>query len=120
MKAIELHLGSPIYSVTAHEIREYNIDLINLIDGKVNIIYGAQYRDVELADVDPEATQADDNRYGAKTTYYFNIDDAEMAQLLERERAVKYAFNKMERYQKEYQDLVAKFMFAEPSKPVKR
>lgn len=120
MKAIELHLGSPIYSVTAHEIREHNIDRLNLIDGKVNIICGAQYSGVEMAYVDPEATQADDQRYGIKTTYYFNLDDAEMAQLLEREKAVKYAFNNMERYQKEYQDLVAKFMFAEPSKPVKR
>lgn len=118
MKAIELHLGSPIYSVTAHEIREYNVDRINLINGKVNIICGTQYSGVEMADVDPEAIQADDKRYG--TTYYFNLNDAEMAQLLERENAVNNAFDKMERYYKEYQSLVAKFMFAEPSKPVKR
>lgn len=119
MKAIELHLGSPIYSVTANEIREYNVDRINLIDGKVNIICGYQYSGVEMANIEPEATQAYDPRYGG-TTCYFNLDDAEMAQLLEREKAVKNAFILMGRYQKEYQDLVEKFMFAEPSKPVKR
>lgn len=119
MKAIELHLGSPIYSVTAHEIREYDVDSINLINGKVNIISGSKYSGVELMNVDPEATQAEAERYG-KQTYYFNLDDAEMAQLVEREWVVKNAFDNMERYQKEYQGLVAEFMFAEPSKPVKR
>lgn len=119
MKAIELHLGSPIYTVTAHEIREYGVDSINLIDGKVNIISGSGYSGIELKNVDPEATQVEAKNY-SKQTYYFNLDDAEMAQLLEREKAVKYAFTNMERYQKEYQELVAKFMFAEPSKPVKR
>ena len=119
MKAIELHLGSPIYSVTAHEIREYGVDRLNLIDGKVNIISGSQYSSIELMKVDPEATQAEAGEY-SKQTYYFKLEDAEMAQLLEREKAVKYAFTNMERYQKEYQELVAKFMFAEPSKPVKR
>ena len=119
MKAIELHLGSPIFSVTADEIRENNVDRIYLKDGKVNIICGTQYSSVEMADVDPEATQANDKRYGT-TTYYFNIDDAEIAQLLEREKAINNAFNNMERYHKEYQNLVAKFMFAKPSKPVKK
>lgn len=119
MKAIELHLGSPIYSVTADEIREYNVERIYLKDDKINIICGSQYSSVEMADVDPEATQANNKRYGT-TTYYFNIDDAEMAQLLEREKAVKCAFENMERYQIEYQNIVTKFMFAEPSKPVKK
>lgn len=119
MKAIELHLGSPIYSVTAHEIREYDVDRINRIDGKINIISGSQYSGIELMNVDPEATQAEAGNY-SKQTYYFNLDDAEMAQLLEREKAVKYAFTNMEHYQKEYQKLVAEFMFAEPSKPVKQ
>lgn len=119
MKAIELHLGSPIYTVSADEIREYNVDRINLIDGKVNIICGSQYNGVELANVEPDATQASEKRYPDRT-FYFNIDDAEMAQLLAREKAVKNSFILMERYQKEYQNLVAKFMFAEPSKPVKR
>lgn len=119
MKAIELHLGSPVYAVTADEIREFNVDRINLIDGKVNIICGNQYSGIEMAGVEPDATQASEKRYPNKT-FYFNIDDAEMAQLLEREKAVKYAFQNMERYQKEYQNLVAMYMFAEPSKPVKR
>lgn len=119
MKAIELHLGSPVYVVTADEIREYNVDRINLIDGKVNIICGNQYSGIEIADVEPDVTQASEKRYPDRT-FYFNIDDAEMAQLLAREKAVKYAFQNMERYQKEYQNLVAKYMFAEPSKPVKR
>lgn len=119
MKAIELHLGSPIYSVTADEIREYGVDRINLIDGKVNIISGSQYSGIELINVDPEATQAEAGNC-SKRTYYFNLDDAKVAQLLEREKVVKYAFTNMERCQKEYQNLVAKFMFAEPSKPVKR
>lgn len=119
MKAIELHLGSPIYIATADEIREYNVDRINLINGKVNIICGSEYNDIELADIEPGATQGESGNYNKKMCY-FNLDDAEMAQLLEREKAVKYSFNLMERYQKEYQNLVAKYMFAEPSKPVKR
>lgn len=124
MKAIELHLGSPIYTVTADEIREYNVDRINLINGKVNIIcvnniYGAQYTGIELVNIEPDATQGECGDHD-KTTCFFNLDDAEMAQLVEREKAVKYSFDLMERYQKEYQNLVAKFMFAEPSKPVKR
>lgn len=119
MKAIELHLGSPIYVATADEIREYNVNRINFIDGKVNIICGNQYSGIEMADVEPDATQASEKRYPGKLVY-FNIDDAEIAQLLARERAIKYAFQEMERYQKTYQDLVAKYLFAEPSKPVKR
>lgn len=123
MKAIELHLGSPIYTVTADEIREYNVDRINLINGKVNIICvnticGSQYTGIELVNIEPDATQGE---YGNNSkTCFFNLDDAEVAQLLEREKAVKYSFDLMERYQKEYQNLVAKFMFAKPSKPVKR
>lgn len=119
MKAIELHLGSPIYTVTAEEIREYNVDRINLINGKINIICGPQYNGVELADIEPDATQGECNNYSKKMCY-FNLDDAEIAQLLEREKTVKCAFLNLERYQKAYQDLVAKYMFAEPSKPVKR
>lgn len=115
MKAIELHLGSPIYTVTAEEIREYNVDRINLINGKINIICGW----LELANIEPNATQVECNNYSKKMCY-FNLDDAEMAQLLEREKTVKCAFLNMERFQKAYQDLVAKYMFAEPSKPVKR
>lgn len=119
MKAIELHLGSPIYSVTPEEIREYDVDSINLKDGKVKITcHGLySYSIVELNNVDPEATQADSR---TPITYYFNLDDAEMAQLLEREKAVKVAFDRMERCQKDYQELVAKYMFAEPSKPIMR
>ena len=119
MKAIELHLGSPIYTVTADEIREYNVDRINLINGKINIICGSQYNDIELVNIEPDASQGECGNYSKKTCF-FNLDDAEMAQLLEREKAVKYSFNLMERYQKEYQELVEKYMFAEPSKPVKR
>lgn len=119
MKAIELHLGSPIYTVTSDEIREYNVDRINLIDGKINIICGSQYNGIELVNIEPDASQGECGNYSKKTCF-FNLDDAEMAQLLEREKAVKYSFNLMERYQKEYQELVEKFMFAEPSKPVKR
>lgn len=119
MKAIELHLGSPVYVATADEIREFNVDRINLINGKVNIICGNQYSGIEMADVEPDATQASERRY-PEQIFYFNIDDAEMAQLLAREKAVKYSFDRMERCQKEYQNLVAKYMFAEPSKPVKR
>lgn len=124
MKAIELHLGSPIYTVTADEIREYNVDRINLINGKVNIICvnincGSQYAGIELVNIEPDATQGECDNYN-KTTCFFNLADAEIAQLLEREKAVKYSFDLMERYQKEYQNLVAKFMFAKPSKPVKR
>lgn len=119
MKAIELHLGSPIYTVSADEIREYNVDRINLIDGKINIICSSQYNDVELVNIEPDATQGECGHYSNKTCF-FNLDDAEMAQLLEREKAVKNSFILMERYQKEYQNLVAKYMFTEPSKPVKR
>lgn len=118
MKAIELHLGSPIYTVSAYEIREYNVDRINLIDGKVNIICGKQYNGVELANIEPDATQGECGDY--KGTCFFNLGDAEIAQLLKREKAVKDSFILMKRYQEEYQNLVAKFMFAEPSKPVKR
>lgn len=123
MKAIELHLGSPIYTVTADEIREYNVDRINLINGKVNIICvnticGSQYTGIELVNIEPDATQGECGNNSK--TCFFNLDDAEVAQLLEREKAVKYSFDLMERYQKEYQNLVAKFMFAKPSKPVKR
>lgn len=101
MKAIELHLGSSLYRATADEIVECSIDALNINDGKIYVQSGSGYYGRVQIIMNPDDTEGCER--DTQIVYYLNLDDAEMAQLLKREKAVKYAFRLMEEHQKDYQ-----------------
>lgn len=112
MKAIELSLGSSVYSANSDHIYAYSVNKIEMVGEEV---YVRCDKDRHSFRAKSDATSGYDNG----VTLYFNLEDAEMTQLVKREEAVKSAFKRMEEAQGKYQELVARYMFAEPSKPEK-
>lgn len=118
MKAIELHLGSSLYVAYPDEIIEYSVDALNVKDGKIYVQSGYTcYGGVELI-MNPDDTEG--KKRNSEKVVYLNLDDAEIAQLLERDKAVKNAYRYMIQHQETYYELVSKYMFAKPSKPIKK
>lgn len=106
-----------MYRVTSpDEILEYPVCGISATNNDtLDITILLKYRRA-LINVSHDATEGVDEN---GNTFYFNLDDAEIEQFAKRERVVKTAYENMCAYQSKYHELSAKYMFAEPSKPIK-
>lgn len=113
MKAIDLHIGSPVYRVTCDAIEERHVIGVELIENEsVEITFNEVLSTKARARKDDECVRTRGN-----TNWYFNLESAEIEQLCQREAAVKQAYSDMVRMQERYQSLIAKYMLAEPSRP---
>lgn len=112
MKAIDLHIGSPVYYATYEAIKERHVTGVKLKDESVEITFDEHLPRHATAHKDDECMHLN-----STATWYFDLESAEVEQLCQREAVVKQAYSNMIQCQERYQSLIAKYMLAGPSKP---
>lgn len=115
MTVKDLTIGSPVYRVGLDSIDIARVRLVEAFqDGTHAIELNTSWKSRCVAKTDATEIHETNSSFGV---WYVNIEDAELAQLMQRSEYVgklKYA---MEKAQNEFANAIQRYAFSEPSTP---
>jgi len=114
MTVKDLTIGSPLYRVQLDSIDVARVRLIEqFTDGTRSVELNTTWR--ERCNAKEDATEIPNS----SSTYfwYVNIEDAELAQLMQRSECVEKLKKEMENAQNRFADAIKRYAFSEPSTP---
>ena len=115
MTVKDLQIGSPVYRVQMDSIDVFRVRLIEQFqDGMRSVELNASWK--PRCNAKEDATEMR-NINSSETVWYFNIEDAELAQLMRRSEHVEKLKKAMENAQNAFADAIQRYAFAEPSTP---
>lgn len=115
MTVKDLQIGSPVYRVQMDSIDVFRVRLIEQFqDGTRSIELNASWK--PRCNAKEDATEMH-NINSSETTWYVNIEDAELAQLMRRSEHVEKLKKAMENAQNAFADAIRLYAFSEPSTP---
>jgi len=114
MTVKDLIIGSPVYRVSLDNIDVAHVRLIEQFnDGTRTVELNAPWQ--PRCNAEEKATEL--REYEVQTTWFINIEDAELEQLMRRSECVAKLKEEMESAQNRFADAINRYAFSEPSKP---
>lgn len=111
----DLKIGSPVYRAQVDSIDIGRVRLIEQFeDGTISVELGLYWKPRFNAKED--ATELVESNY-SKTVWYVNLEDAELAQLMQRSAFIEKLKKESEIAQNKLSEAIQKYAFSEPSTP---
>lgn len=115
MTVKDLTIGSPLYRVGLDSIDVARVRLIEQFkDGTRSVELNTSWK--ERCNAREDATEMP-SLYSSVKIWYVNIEDAKLAQLMQRSEQVERLKKEMENAQNKFTDAIQRYAFSEPSSP---
>lgn len=113
MTVKDLTIGSPLYRVGLDSIEVARVRLVEqFTDGTRSVVLNTSLK--ERCNEKEDATEM---RSKCSKVWYINIEDAKLAQLMQRSEHVERLKKEMEDSQNRFADAIQRYAFSEPSTP---
>ena len=115
MNVKDLQIGTPVYRVQLDSIDMARVCSLEMVNSDILTIgLGTSWKPKMTARIDDtEITHIS----SSNTTWFLNLEDAELAQLMRRSEHVEKLKKSMEISQNNFAEAIQKYAFSEPSNP---